>query len=160
MYSSHLGDLNVSYELSESASLPTPDTGDCILVSPEEKAVMSWLQKYAPLIINAEKTWHIDRRAIAGAIAWEALKNVQHHFSPQSTGAGKVHANNVFPPFYTLADEVERLGYLPPKTSGQMMDITAEPEGAIKYHLCYYEGYIRCIYHGLSHAPRKSECPQ
>jgi len=55
----------------------------------------------------------IDRRAIAGVIAWEALKNLRT-FSPRSVGPGKVHLWEV--KGNVVAEVVEDLGYLPLRT--------------------------------------------
>ena len=56
--------------------------------------VQSWLKEHATMIIRAEKVFHVDRLAIAGEIAWEALQNVLPVWIPTSVrgrGPGKVH---------------------------------------------------------------------
>ncbi len=59
--------------------------------SSPEAAVKYWLQLHAAEIAASEKQWNVDRRAIAGAIAWEALQN-PHSVSWRASGPGKPHA--------------------------------------------------------------------
>ncbi len=53
-------------------------------------AVAFWLSLHKNEITDAEARWHVSRLAIAGIIAWEALKNPQG-FTPKSVGPGKMH---------------------------------------------------------------------
>jgi hypothetical protein len=83
-------------------------------LSESEKAVLAWLRLFQGRIIEAEDHWCVDRRAIAGAIAWEALFN-KHWFQVRGlnrfAGIGKVHyfdnQNR-----QTTAEQTEKAGYL------------------------------------------------
>src|SRR5262249_33430133 len=59
---------------------------------PDYSRVLSWLQMHRGEIAAAEATFRVDRRAIAAAIAWEALENRNMPFSARAEGPGKVHA--------------------------------------------------------------------
>jgi cell wall-associated NlpC family hydrolase len=59
-------------------------------ISLDEMRVLAWLRDQKFQIIAAEAQFQVDRRAIAGAIAWEALKNV-HSWSARAGGPGKLH---------------------------------------------------------------------
>ena len=91
-------------------------------MSLSEMPVFAWLRLYTPQIAAAEKQFNVDRRAIAGAIAWEALQNISTHnpFSRWS-GPGKIHYKRGFweknrnKP--TVAQETEDAGYLPKQKS-------------------------------------------
>lgn len=119
----------ISYELCSAWKMPPPTIGDCkIPLLPQEKAVLSWLQHYAPDIIAAEKLWHVDRRAIAGAIAWEALQNPDSFIKLSLFGAGpgKVHAV-----YYSVKQHLNTL-----TLSGNYHEITvAEEIEHFKYFL-------------------------
>jgi hypothetical protein len=45
-------------------------------MSSEERAILTRLRIHQEEIIQAEMKWNIDRHALVGAIAWEALHNV------------------------------------------------------------------------------------
>ena len=47
------------------------------VISLAEMRVLAWLQEHRHEITTAERRFRADRRAIAGAIAWEALQNVK-----------------------------------------------------------------------------------
>ena len=80
-----------------------------------DAAVQAWLRRHAPLIIATEAKWKVDRRAIAGVVAWEALQNVRNtgtwfrqlFWGGIGYGPGKVHASD------SSAVDVEEAGYLP-----------------------------------------------
>lgn len=57
--------------------------------SPEDR-VAYWLSIHKKEIVRAEERWNVPREAIAGIIAWEALKNPQA-WSISSAGPGKMH---------------------------------------------------------------------
>ncbi len=98
----------------------------------------------------AEQKFRIDRRAIAGAIAWEIIVNP--HLKPvgSAVGWGKVHMVNVKPGQLTswvravgamtvgtdpatLASETEAAGYLPQKSYAEREGLLAVPSSAIVY---------------------------
>ncbi|MGO8794153.1 MAG: hypothetical protein ACLQLC_04970 [Candidatus Sulfotelmatobacter sp.] len=124
--------------------------------------VLAALRSRQGAIAAAEQRFRVDRRAIAGAIAWEMLKNppdwkrrILRSVSPipRSVGWGKVHLYNFsgtgavagladFGPlgglagaldFHTIAEETEEAGYLPKRSFFQRKKVLATPEGAITY---------------------------
>ena len=64
-------DLSFEMDNAPFMSVPTHLSG---LTLPQMR-VLAWLRKYSLQIAAAEQRWRVDRRAIAGAIAWEALEN-------------------------------------------------------------------------------------
>jgi hypothetical protein len=106
-----------------------------------EMQVLAALRSQKTSIVEAEQKFRIDRRAIAGAIAWEMLENApdwKRRFIisitgiRRSAGWGKVHLFNysISP---TVAEEIEAAGYLPKVSSAQRKTILSTPEGAITY---------------------------
>ena len=88
---------------------------------PSER-VFKWLQAHAQEIATQERRFGVDRRAIAGAIAWEALHNPRSfpfHIFGRFAGAGKPHVktNWLIPAFLhtgeNIPEEVEQAGLLP-----------------------------------------------
>jgi hypothetical protein len=119
----------VSFELDQSSlqSLPTALKN----LSEDEMRVLAWLQKFKSDIAGAEKKYCVDRRAIAGAIAWEALENVKS-FSLRSAGPGKIHYKTGFwERGTTTLEQTEKAGYLPPQTEEGRRELVADPIGAI-----------------------------
>jgi hypothetical protein len=121
-------------------------------LSPAEMQVLAWLRANRPDIVAAEQTFRVDRRAVAGAIAWEMLENVAKS-ARVWVGVGKMHTiyydKNHVPAtlmallynFYvardpgkgTLAQEVEDCGYLPKQSYETRLKILATPRGGIQY---------------------------
>ena len=133
------GQTEVSFEIGASY-MPTPTN---LALSHAEMQVLSALRARRSNIIGAERRFRVDRRAIAGAIAWEMLKNVRR-WSPRSAGWGKVHLYNYSwkglvgvmagaVGVDTIAAETEEAGYLPKKTFPQRKAILETPEGSITY---------------------------
>ena len=135
---------DVSFEMDDAPymSVPTRLSG---LTAPQMR-VLAWLQKYKLDIVAAEQRWRVDRRAIAGAIAWEALENwniggfkIPH--GVRAVGAAKVHVYNSKNPMTnivnadenTVAKQVEDGGYLPKQSLADRKKLLATPEGAITY---------------------------
>src|ERR1700741_1282372 len=83
------GPKHQSFELGASF-MPVPTT---LCLNPDEMQVLAWLRAFKPNIVDAERTFGVDRRAIAGAIAWEMLKNPRGR-GLRAVGAGKVHLFN------------------------------------------------------------------
>jgi hypothetical protein len=98
----------------------------------------------------AEQKFRIDRRALAGAVAWEMIVNPHPQQLPSAVGWGKVHLFNVkksqpstllraigamtgMVDPETLASEVERAGYLPRQNYDSRKTLLAVPESAIVY---------------------------
>jgi len=109
---------DVSWELAGAPKAATP-----------AQRVKLWLRDHAAEIEAAESAFMVDRRAIAGAIAWEALMNVRR--SMRAYGPGKVHAWTWSGK--TVAEEVEDKGDLPKKTTSEREALLATPAGSITY---------------------------
>jgi hypothetical protein len=144
---------DVSYEIRASyAPVPTSLVG----LNPAELQVLGWLRAHRGEIVEAEQRFRIDRRAIAGAIAWEMLENVVHNPKLDlSVGVGKVHTfyankNSIkgsidtmwasTKGFFTgdrgedsLAKEIEEFGYLPPQSFASRKALLTSSKGAITY---------------------------
>jgi len=106
---------------------------DAPLAETPTERVRLWLEKYKNEIIAAEKKFSIDRRVIAGAIAWEALENPIVG-STSIWGPGKVHSINTRNPLKSSnAQLVEEWGILPKRNVLQRHEILKDPRWAIKY---------------------------
>ncbi len=120
----------ISWELKDGPAMSVPTTLSNL--SEDEMLVLAWLREHQAEIMAAEQRFHVDRRAIAGAIAWEALKNAKS--SIRAFGAGKVHAkSNFFTEGNPVAKQVEDAGYLPKQTLENRKQILATPGGSITY---------------------------
>jgi len=114
---------DISFELEDTATKGT---------TPREK-VKNWLIDNLGLIETAERNWGVDRRAIAGAIAWEALENALY-LSVRAVGPGKVHyKENKFSEGNPVSKQVEDRGYLPKQTMDARAKLLATTPGAIDY---------------------------
>ena len=125
------------------------ELADAPAASTSEGRVFLWLLKNIGGIVATEQTYSIDRRAIAGAIAWEALRNPKASLSEELrtatgtarfSGPGKVHykesllpTTSLSPPGNTAAIEIEQRGKLPVQTVEQRRQILATPVGALRY---------------------------
>ncbi len=94
------------------------ELADAPISSDPKVRVERWLRSHRPEIEAAETRFKVDRRAIAGAIAWEAIENVRGAWTPSSVGTGKVDiykdlAKGNFFDEDTVAKQVEDTGYLP-----------------------------------------------
>ena len=115
----------ISFELDDAWDLPRP-SGMYAGLSQAELQVLSWLQVHSSEIAEAERKWKIDRRAIAAAIAWEALVNVWPA-SIRAVGPGKVHYAS------SVVRQVEDKGYLPKRSEEERRTLLKTPSGAIEY---------------------------
>ncbi|MFC8520525.1 hypothetical protein [Streptomyces sp. NPDC057257] len=115
----------ISFELQDAWLLPPPDDIETELPLAQTQ-VLSWLRAHRELIGAAAARRRIDRRAIAAAIAWEALVNVRSA-SWRAVGPGKVHVDAA------VVRETEAAGYLPRRTSAERQRILATPAGAVDY---------------------------
>lgn len=143
---------DVSYEI-RATYMPVPTS---LSLNPAEMQVLAWMRAHRGEIVAAEENFRVDRRAIAGAIAWEMLQNVAR--TPKlklSVGVGKVHtwyanrnsSEGVVKTGWawakslvtgdrgedSLAKEVEEFGYLPPQSFESRMAILTTTQGAITY---------------------------
>ncbi|HST48842.1 eCIS core domain-containing protein [Jatrophihabitans sp.] len=115
------GGGGLSWELTDAPAGPTP-----------RARVGSWLGRYSGVIGAAETRHGVDRRAIAAAIAWEALHNVAGGTTlRQWSGPGKVH--NTAYIGTPASQQVESLGYLPAQTEAARSALLSDPVGAISY---------------------------
>ncbi len=116
----------LSFELRDAPSGETP-----------EKRVKQWLYNHRMVIVFAERRFRVDRRAIAGLIAYEALENV--HVSRVYgvalwSGPGKVHFKEFrFSEGRPLAKEVEELRLLPRQTVDSRERLLQDPGWAALY---------------------------
>jgi hypothetical protein len=132
-----LADEGVSFELKDAlAYRPSLETAGSkkLGLSKSQVRVLAWLRKHKRTIVQAERLFRIDRRAVAGAIAWEALENPL--FIPvRGIGPGKMHyKTGAFGGEDTVAKQVEDAGYLPTKRSQEERKKSlSTPSGAIMY---------------------------
>lgn len=136
----------ISFELQDAPAVCVPTSLNKI--SYEEMQVLAWLRQYRSLIIAAEAEFHVDRRAIGAAIAWEALKNVWSR-SVHAVGPGKPHTWRsdsylwivVSPRKWassitdegTWVKEAEDAGLLPKQSFSDRNKLLKTPAGAIQY---------------------------
>ncbi len=106
-----------------------------------ELRVLAWLQANKQAILDAETTYRIDRRAIAAAIAWEAMKNVMRG-SPRSAGPGKMHTYSnalaavapFLPKGSAIPQQIEDLGLVTrPADDDAREAVLRMPQGSITY---------------------------
>jgi hypothetical protein len=141
------GRAGISFELAGAWDIPSaPDAP--IDLTDARRSVFSWLVAYRRDILAAEDVWCVDRRAIAGAIAWEALENL-NYLNPllvgcgRAAGPGKVHykSNMLIREGMPVAKQVEHAGYLPARGIACRKRILRTPQGSIEYI-----GAIMCAY--------------
>ncbi|NSC24657.1 hypothetical protein FM076_27270 [Streptomyces albus subsp. chlorinus] len=134
--------VKLSFELREATVLPRPGRlrPDGTPFSPEEDAVLSWLEAHRVTIIEEARKWNVSPQSIAAAISWEAMLNVREPpddlaagwgFSNKlpnaSFGPGKVHAN------FPLVNQIEKRGYLPRRSVRERELLLKSDEGSIRY---------------------------
>lgn len=120
----------VSFELKGAEDLP--DVATKFTKLPRTEAhVLAWLEKYKAEIASAATKFKVDRRAIAGAIAWEAIVQVKSS-SWRAVGPGKAHSWEFSGE--AAVDEVEEMGYLPDSGSDdQQQELLKTPAGSTAY---------------------------
>jgi hypothetical protein len=143
----------ISYELSDAPPMCVRTSLHSMTL--DEMQVLAWLQQYRGEIVSAAKEFQVDRRAIAGAIAWEALENVHGSFgggfrktAGVIVGPGKLHLQRptwgavmgsglVYPKFTdddTWPKATEDAGLMSkPKTADDRAAVAATPKGSIRY---------------------------
>lgn len=133
-----LADEGVSIELKDAPPYkPSLERADwkAMGLSKSQVRVLWWLRKYKSKIAQAERVFRIDRRAIAGAIAWEALENPVF-IGFRFVGPGKVHVRKDYlgeANDDTVAKQVEDAGYLKKVSQEKREEYLRTPEGAIIY---------------------------
>lgn len=145
----HTSNGRLSYELADAPPAGTP-----------EQRVKLWmrLKKHERKILEAATRFNIDPRAIAAAIAWEALENIKPFTNSYLAGyqwcgdprwekrpllgPGKVHWINEQNPFAeSAASEVEALGYLPAQDFCARWELLLTADGAIDYIAAIMNGF-------------------
>jgi hypothetical protein len=126
---------------------------DAPISATEEARMKCWLQKYKETILAYEQKYQVDRRAIAGAIAWEALVNKHGKskmlLSRGAIAAGKPQIRQFRIPFIEgnpITKQVEEAGYLPKRTRNERWDYIGEkPEHAIEYIAAILSAYADVV---------------
>lgn len=103
------------------SSLPGGDKLD-----KREVRVLAWLRDNKTIILDAEKSFGVDRRAIAAVIAWEAMKNIMRG-GLRGVGPGKMHVYSskwagvlpFLPKGHALPQQVEAAGLVPKPNSDE-----------------------------------------
>jgi hypothetical protein len=144
--SEDLATAGVSHELGDpqaptaeelAVGLPATELAFLQGLDEDRRAVMSWLRLYGDEIQMQEILRGVDRRAIAGAIAWEALVNVRSsaRLTRGSGGPGKVHVQTSHGPDTRSAApaEVEERGLIAEATYEERLRLLGTPTGAIDY---------------------------
>ncbi|HJT03169.1 MAG TPA: hypothetical protein VJ757_06005 [Pseudonocardiaceae bacterium] len=117
---------SISWELSDAWDLPGPTTRLADMSAPQLQ-VLSWLEAHRAAIVDVEWRRRVDRRAIAAAIAWEALENARWPFSRRAGGVGKVHTNA------PVVQQAEAAGYLPRRNYRARKKLLRNADDAIEY---------------------------
>lgn len=96
-----------------------------------------WIRLHRRTILLTSRKFDVDPRAIAGVIAYEALRNVElsNVFGlTRSAGPGKVHyKSQYFSEGDPASKQIEELGLVPHRSMLERKRILATPEGAILY---------------------------
>lgn len=145
----------ISYELRHAPAMCV--TTSLSTLSEDEMQVLAWLVVNRTAIVAAAARFKVDRRAIAGAIAFEALENAVGSIKGSArkaagitVGPGKLHmvevkwrfVPNSAPMLYPSLDDgdgltwpkdVEDADLMPAQTFGDRCAIAATDEGAIQY---------------------------
>ena len=131
------GGGDISFELADALRL-TPVKTSLPGLSRADLLVLAWLKKHANAIATKEQHYRIDRRAIAGAVAWEALKNVRS--DPwdglgRAIGPGKVHysTERTWGEGDPVSRQVETAGYLPRVTMEKRRQLLRSADGSFDY---------------------------
>ena len=135
-------DEEVSFELRDAPRMCVPTS--LSVISLAQTRVLAYLVEHKTEIVAAERRFHVDRRAIAGAIAWEALQNVRGVVAGtfgQFVGAGKSHVVVSFGwgGQDTLVKQVEDAAWLPPgeqlprRSLEDRVKVLETSKGAIAY---------------------------
>ena len=144
----YLDTEDVSFELADAPRVCVETSLNEISLA--QMRVLAWLREHRVEIVAAEQRFQVDRRAIAGAIAWEALMNVRGAFTQtmgRAVGAGKAHTRKDVLPWEllfertdtTIVEQVEDADWLPqeqqlPKRSrAERQKVLETPGGAITY---------------------------
>jgi len=124
----------ISIELSDAPPGPTP-----------YDRVDGWLQLHRESLARAEMRFHVDRRAIAAVIAWEAIFDIEPSYYggfAKFAGPGKVHYKEFrLGAGATAAFEIEEMGILPRRSFMDRLKLLETPDGAITYIAAIMHGF-------------------
>jgi len=128
----------LSYELKDAPAMSIPiPLGN---VSEDEARAFAWIYEHRAEIIAAELEFRVDRRAIAGAVAWEALENAGFAGGVRAQGPAKVHSfklnvgNVGYGENETIAKQIEDLGYIAKQANvGDRTEVLKTPAGSMRY---------------------------
>ncbi|MEU5833251.1 hypothetical protein ABZ820_06115 [Streptomyces diacarni] len=155
----------LSIELSEANLLPRAGRlrPDGTPFSPEEDAVLSWIDVHRASIIAEARKWNVSPQAIAAAIAWEAMKNVKHIPADMlaGTGVGTAVPNASFGPGkvhvdFPLVQQIEDRGYLPRRSVPEREKLLSTDEGSIQYIAAIMGAYSKVTEDGWKGPERYS----
>jgi hypothetical protein len=118
---------SVSYEVSEARRLPDVPSRFSRL-SRAQAHVLAWLTLHRGEIAAVSARFGVDRRAVAGAVAWEATEQVKTG-SIRGVGPGKVHAFEF--KGRSAAEETVALGFVKP--AGGIADMLGTVPGALEF---------------------------
>jgi hypothetical protein len=126
----------VSFELADAPAAPTA-----------QARVALWLARHAPDLDRAEQRFGIDRRAIAAAIAYEALADPRtgaYGYAARFSGPGKVHYRELrFSEGDPSAKQVEDLGLMPHLDMLSRRAALERPAVAIGYIAAIMSAFVR-----------------
>jgi hypothetical protein len=110
-------------------------------LSKRELRVLAWLRDNKTAILELERAFRVDRRAIAAVIAWEAMHNVMRA-GLRGVGPGKMHTYDrqwagvipFLPKGAAIPQQVENRGLIPkPKSDDERRIRMTIPIGAMTY---------------------------
>jgi Domain of unknown function (DUF4157) len=119
----------VGFDLPEARKLPDVPTRFEKLTR-AEMHVLAWLKKYRAEIAASAAKFKVDRRAVAGAIAWEGTQQVKLG-SFRAFGPGKPHAYEFIGK--SAVEEVEELQLMPQVSRAERERLLSLPPSAIDY---------------------------
>lgn len=137
----------VSKELWAEPHVPWPESELPSEEPSPREYVRGWLEFHKNEIQEVEREYGVDRRAISGAIAWEALHNVWRTTAlgiARWRGPGKVHLKeDYFSEGDPISADVERLGYVP--WDQQSVSKRAERLGEVSDSITYIAAIMNLL---------------
>jgi hypothetical protein len=144
-----LADEGLSFELElGSSAKPAPSFRSTMRTLPggatlskRELRVLAWLRDNKAAILDAERAFRVDRRAIAAVIAWEAIHNIMRA-GLRGVGFGKMHTYDrkwagvilFLPKGDAIPQQVEDRGLVPkPKSDDERRIRMTTLTGAMTY---------------------------
>ena len=145
-----LADEGLSFELELGSSpKPAPNYHPSLrgqlpggaTLNKRELRVLAWLRDHKDAVLEAERRFRVDRRAIAAVIAWEAMLNIMRG-GLRGVGPGKMHVYDskwagivtFLPKGDALPQQVEARGLVPrPASDDARVTLMTTPGGAMTY---------------------------